>query len=153
MVLWWFFAVVSLRLWRGWCTLVGSFQDVQNLDELQFRFKFKRWTFGFKDDFFSSSNHLKLDGIQIYGDAKVIIDWALNVNNINILHLSAWLKNTRLLIGNFKDISFSHVFKEHNQLADFLSKRALHVEEGYVFNGKWVNGALSLVEKVHIYHS
>ena len=40
------------------------------------------------------SKHLQLDGIQIYGDAKVIIDWASNVCNINILHLSAWMKLT-----------------------------------------------------------
>ena len=102
---------------------------------------------------FFFSNHLKLDGIQIYGDAKVIIDWALNVNNINILHLSAWLKNTRLLISNLKDISFSHVFREHNQLTDSLSKRNLNVEEGYIFSEKWVDGALSSVDKIQIYHS
>ena len=87
------------------------------------------------------SNHLKLDGIQIYGDAKVIIDWTLNVNNINILHLSAWFKNTRLLISNLKDISFSHVFRQFNKLSDSLSKRAnLYENEDFIFIEKWVYG-------------
>lgn len=96
--------------------------------------------------------HLQLDGIRIFEDAKVIIAWALNANNINILYLSAWMKNTRLLIRNFKDISFSHVFRELNQLADSLPKRALYVEEGYIFSEKWVDG-VDIVDKIHIYHS
>ena len=80
------------------------------------------------------SNHLKSDGIQIYGDSKVLIDWDSNDNNVNILPLLTWMKNTMLLISNFKDIYFSHVYRKQNQLADPLSKKVLQVEEGFIFS-------------------
>ena len=86
---------------------------------------------------------ISLEGINVYGDSKAIIYWASDVHNINILHLSAWLKQTRWMIGRFKNISFSHVYRKHNQLIDSLSKKTLLAMEGYYFFELWVNGSLS----------
>ena len=80
------------------------------------------------------SNHLKLYGIHIYCDSKVLIDWDSNDNNVNILPILTWMKNIILLISKFKDIYFSHVYRKQNQLADPLSKKVLQVEEGFMFS-------------------
>ena len=42
-----------------------------------------------------------MDGIHVYGDSKVIIEWAKNVCGVHNLHLSMWLKRTRSLINQF----------------------------------------------------
>ena len=99
------------------------------------------------------SNHLKSDGIQIYGDSKVLIDWDSNDNNVNILPILTWMKNIILLISKFKDIYFSHVYRKQNQLADPLSKKVLQVEEGFIFSGFWENGSLISEDKIWIFQS
>ena len=53
---------------------------------------------------------LGLDDILVYGDSKVITDWVAEAHDINILHLSAWLKQTRLLIRSFNCIPFAHIY-------------------------------------------
>ena len=79
------------------------------------------------------ARHLNLDDICIYGDSKVFVDWEEKRNNVNILHLSVWMKHTRLLMEKFKNISFFHIFQDQNHLVGSLSKKALQVEESYVF--------------------
>ena len=74
---------------------------------------------------FHFSLSLGFDNISIYGESKVIIDWAVEVHDINILHLLAWLKQTRLMIHRFKSISFAHIFRENNHMAGNISKKAL----------------------------
>ena len=55
---------------------------------------------------------LGLDGIHIYGDSSIIIDWAKGIQRINLLYLDPWLKRIRNLICGFNNISFSHIFRE-----------------------------------------
>ena len=88
------------------------------------------------------SNHLKLYGIDIYCDSKVLIDWDSNDNNVNIIPILTWMKNIILLISKFKDIYFSHVYRKKNQLADSLSKKVLQVEEGFIFSEFLEDGSL-----------
>ena len=42
-----------------------------------------------------------VDGIHVYSESKVIIEWAKNVCRVHNLHLLAWLKRTRSLINHF----------------------------------------------------
>ena len=63
---------------------------------------------------FPSSNGF--DETRVFRDLKVIIEWAKNDYEVQILHLLAWLKRTR-------DISFSHIYRSFNHLVDnFLKK-------------------------------
>ena len=39
----------------------------------------------------------------------------------------------RGLIDSFNGITFSHIFREENQMADDLSKLALKADEGFIF--------------------
>ena len=75
----------------------------------------------------------KLMGIpclNIFGDSAVIINWAKGNAALNPLDLSHWCMDTRRPISCFLHLSFSHTYREHNQLADRLSKSALSLAPG-----------------------
>ena len=84
-----------------------------------------------------------LDNINVFGDSKVIMEWATEARSINVLHLLAWLKKTLLSICSFKSISFSHIYREQNHLADNISNKALLAVEGSFFFELWHCGSLS----------
>jgi len=42
---------------------------------------------------------------------------------------------------SFKEISYSHIYREHNKEADSLSKKALLKIEGKIEYNLWVNGS------------
>ena len=87
------------------------------------------------------SSSIGVDEIRVFGDSKVIIDWENNACEINILHLSAWLKRTRSLISKFCVISFEHIYRSYNQFADQLSKIGHAAHVGFFFYERWVDGA------------
>ena len=66
-----------------------------------------------------------IDKIQILGDSKVIIDWINQKGQLQAVNLEGRKLKTKELAHNFKDISFQHIYREHNKEADLLSKRAL----------------------------
>ena len=63
--------------------------------------------------------------LNIFGDSAVIINWAKGNVALNPPDISHWCMDTRSLISYFHHLSFSHTYREHNQLADRLSKSAL----------------------------
>ena len=66
----------------------------------------------------------------IYGDSKVIINWARGLTAISPLELMHWCRETKNLLVSFQDLSISHIYREHNRLADRLSKTALSHPQG-----------------------
>ena len=84
-----------------------------------------------------------MDGIHVYGNSRIIIDWEKNSHGINLIYLEAWLNKTKLLSNSFQNIMFSHIYRETNSLADLLSKRALLVVDGFIFFELWSAGSLS----------
>ena len=83
-----------------------------------------------------------LDGVSVFGDSKVIIDWAKNDYGIHNLHISTWLKRTQSLINLFWYISFSHIFMSFNHMANLLSKKGHQVKVGFFFFEQWEDGSL-----------
>ena len=81
-----------------------------------------------------------LDGVHVFGDSKVIIDWAKNDYGIHNLHISACLKRTQSLINLFWYISFSHIFMSFNHMANLLSKKGHHATVGFLFFEWWPMG-------------
>ena len=75
--------------------------------------------------------------MHIYGDSKVIIDWAKGEQCINLLSMDLWLVRVWGLIDSFNGITFSHIFWEQNQMADDLSKLVLKADEGFIFSERW----------------
>jgi ribonuclease HI len=61
--------------------------------------------------------------IQILGDSKVIIDWINQKGNLQAVNIEGWKLKTKDLVSKFEDISFQHIFREHNKEADQLSNR------------------------------
>ena len=66
----------------------------------------------------------------IYGDSLVIINWENRISSLDSLNLSHWCKDIRSIIQNFSSLTLNHIYREHNQQADCLSKKALVFDPG-----------------------
>ena len=67
---------------------------------------------------------------QIYGDSQIIINWAKGSTALSPPDLLHWCRETKKLASSFQDLSFSHIYREHNKIADRLSKLALSLPQG-----------------------
>ena len=67
---------------------------------------------------------------QIYGDSLVIINWAKGSTVLSPYDLVHWCRETKNLFYSFQALSFTHIYREHNRLADRLSKDALMFSQG-----------------------
>lgn len=70
---------------------------------------------------------LHLKKINIFGDSLVVIKWINNEDDLCNMILEAWQQRTRKLKESFIEISFSHVYREYNTVAYFLSKKAISI--------------------------
>ena len=61
----------------------------------------------------------------LLGNAKVIIDWYINDNNLQVISLQSWMTKIRLLHQHFQQIKAHHIYRIYNQDVDRLSKEAL----------------------------
>ena len=69
--------------------------------------------------------------LSIYGDSLVIISWAIGKSTLNLPHLSHWCYDIRELMHHFSGMIMKHIYREHNQIADNLSKIALSLDSGF----------------------
>ena len=60
--------------------------------------------------------------VHIYGDSQVIINWAKGITALTPPDLFHWCQESQKLITSFRDLAFSHIYREHNRIADSLSK-------------------------------
>ena len=67
---------------------------------------------------------------RIYGDSMVIISWVNGLSALEIATLKHWCNDINTLRQHAPPVSFNHIFREHNMLADGLSKMALNMEVG-----------------------
>jgi ribonuclease HI len=81
-----------------------------------------------------------IEKIQILGDSKVIIDWIKQQGQLHAVNIECWKIKTMELASKFKDISFQHIYRDHNKEADLLSKRALKEIKGRLSVYHWENG-------------
>ena len=66
----------------------------------------------------------------VYGDSQIIINWAKGSTALSPSELVHWCRETKNLASSFQDLSFSHIYREHNKIADRLSKKALSLPQG-----------------------
>jgi ribonuclease HI len=71
-----------------------------------------------------------LDHLQVIGDSKVTIDWINGSCQLHSFHAEGWKHKTLQLARTFTDISYRHLPRSHNSVADALSKRALRQKVG-----------------------
>ena len=67
---------------------------------------------------------------QIYGDSLVIINWVRGLTALSPTDLVHWCRETKKLFNSFQALSVTHIYREHNRLADRLSKDALTFPQG-----------------------
>ena len=67
------------------------------------------------------------------GDSKVIVDWALGIHNIHSVDLAHWIFHVKGIFRRFNGLSFHHIYREHNYLADEISKKAIGLGGGLIF--------------------
>ena len=76
----------------------------------------------------------------IYGDSLVIISWLNELSALDIPTLRHWCDDIGLMLQLDPQVSFKHIFREHNSLADSLSKQALKLEMGYGTFSEYMDG-------------
>lgn len=91
------------------------------------------------------ANILLLQKIAIYGDLKIIIEIAYGKNALLISNLNNWLDCIMMLKESFVEISFTHVYKQWNIVADALSKKGLSGALD-IIHFKWRVGDANLEE-------
>ena len=77
------------------------------------------------------SKHLGIPLLTIFGDSLVIINWANRTASLDSPSLSHWCNDIRSLMLNFSRLTLKHIYREHNQQADCLSKKALVLDPGF----------------------
>ena len=78
-----------------------------------------------------SSQMMGIPLSHIFGDSQVIINWAKGSTVLSPPELLHWCRESQKLISSFQDLSFSHIYYEHNRIADHLSKTALSLSMGF----------------------
>ena len=68
--------------------------------------------------------------LKIFWDSSVIINWVKGTDALSPPKLSHWCRGIRKLCTCFLNMSFYHIYREHNQLVDSLSKSALSLAPG-----------------------
>ena len=63
--------------------------------------------------------------LHVFGDSSAVINWAKDLSSLSILNLDAWCINIKKLIASFFVVDFKHVYREHNENEDTLSKEGL----------------------------
>ena len=67
----------------------------------------------------------------IFGDSLVIISWVNRFASLNVPSLSHWCDDILSMLQNVQSVTLKHIFREHNQQADGLSKQDLELDMGF----------------------
>ena len=66
----------------------------------------------------------------IFGDSMVIISWINRLTALEIPTLMHWCDEINYMLQLVPQVTFKHIFREHNMQADGLSKQALKLDVG-----------------------
>ena len=69
-----------------------------------------------------TTHMMGIPSLQVFGDSLVIINWAKGKSSLSPPELHYWFRVTRKIFSHFLALSFDHIYREHNQLANRLSK-------------------------------
>ena len=77
-----------------------------------------------------SSHMMGIPLSHIFGDSMVIINWAKGITALSPPELYHWCRETQQLLSSYPGITLSHIYREHNRIADSLSKTSLSLAPG-----------------------
>ena len=89
---------------------------------------------------------LGLPTLQIFGDSSVIINWTLGKASLSCLSLDYWCVAIRHMMPLFLRLDMQHIYREHNQCVDSLSKEALFLAPGLCYISDFFDN--SVIESV-----
>ena len=76
----------------------------------------------------------------IFGDSMVVISWVKRLSALNIPTLKHWYEEIFYMLQLAPSVAFNHIYREHNMLADALSKKALKLEMGSGYYSENLDG-------------
>ena len=88
------------------------------------------------------SKHLGIPLLTIFGNSLFIVNWANMTASLDSPSLSHWCKDIRSLMLNFSPLTLKHIYHEHNQQADCLSKKALVLDLGFGIFTEYMDGMI-----------
>jgi ribonuclease HI len=97
---------------------------------------------------FLASRHT--DDLLLLGDSKITIDWLNGLADIRVAALTCWKERTKEATRLFRNLSFHHIFREENKVADSLSKQALHLPPNQILFSFWEDGHEGLSYKIYL---
>jgi ribonuclease HI len=78
------------------------------------------------------ASRLSILEIHILGDSNIIIEWLKGKGHLQVAALECWKDRIRETIKLFWKISFAHIYRVNNKVADNLSKFALSQAPGRI---------------------
>ena len=79
---------------------------------------------------------------QIYGDSLVIISWINRISALDVPSLMHWCCDIRHILQKAPPVIFKHTYREHNSLADALSKLGLKLDMGVITYSESLDGLI-----------
>ena len=98
-----------------------------------------------------SSQMMGIPLSHIYGDSQVIINWAKGHTALTPPDLHHWCRETKKLISRFQDLTLSHIYREHNRIADRLSKTTLTLSPGIGCFSEFIDDLLVTCDSFHLF--
>lgn len=77
---------------------------------------------------------------QVFGDSKLAIDWACSRVNITTVSLIPLLNDLKHHMSLFEWLSFQHIYKELNTVANKLSKEGVQLPKAAFRYYEYVDG-------------
>jgi len=102
--------------YHGW---LGILSSINNLAEITALWSLLYWAL-----------HLNIKELRVFGDSLLVINWILGKCINKARNLSHRCNRIKEQIKSFDLIKFEHIYREHNMVADSLSKKGLDCAEG-----------------------
>ena len=88
------------------------------------------------------AKHLGIPLLTIFGDSLVIINWENRIASLDSPSLDHWCKDIRSLMNILSRLTIKHIYREHNQQDDGLSKKALVLDPSFGFFTEFLDGMI-----------
>ena len=98
-----------------------------------------------------SSQMMGLPLVSIFGDSQVIVNWVKGLTALSQPYLFHWCRETKNLSNSFHDLSYIHIYREHNWIADKLSKTALTLAQGFGCCYEYLDDQLIMQESFQLF--
>ena len=86
------------------------------------------------------AHDMQLQGVSIYGDSQLIINWVTNSYLMMTPHLQGWIERTQSLWKRLGCPSINHIYREGNTRANKLSKKGLVEDFGIMRVSHFLDG-------------